>query len=382
MSNDAPSQQQNLNPRVVTLGTAGGPRWWSADTAAHSRAGIATAVCVGDAVYLVDAGHGVGRQMMLAGLNLRDLRGIFLTHLHSDHTIDLASLAIFGLFELGTPRDTKIALLGPGDRGALPPTSPRATGPVAPLNPASPTPGTREMFGRLVDAFATDLNDRILDSLRPSPHAFFDATDIELPGDIGYHPNDNPTPTMEPFEIYRDDLVTVTAILVEHPPVAPAFAFRFDTAEGSVTISGDTAPCENLVRLARGTDLLLHEVIDFDYMETFYGSDASEVARASLDHHYKSHTGVLDTARLATDAGAARLALHHLVPGNRPRSVWQAAGDAFDGEFYISEDLDVISFARGAAASDSDRENPGKNPGKNPGENSLDNPELAQTSAA
>ncbi|MEG2578867.1 MAG: MBL fold metallo-hydrolase, partial [Glutamicibacter sp.] len=89
----------NLNPHVVTLGTAGGPRWWTGENAGK-RAGISTAVVVGESVYLVDAGTGVGNQLMKAGFTPANLRGIFLTHLHSDHTIDLASLAIFGMFTL------------------------------------------------------------------------------------------------------------------------------------------------------------------------------------------------------------------------------------------------------------------------------------------
>ena len=67
---------------------------------AGKRAGISTAVVVGDAVYLVDAGSGVGNQLMKAGFSVGNVRGIFLTHLHSDHCIDLASLADFWLFSL------------------------------------------------------------------------------------------------------------------------------------------------------------------------------------------------------------------------------------------------------------------------------------------
>ena len=114
----------SLNPHVVTLGTAGGPRWWTGGNAGR-RTGIATAVVVGDAVYLVDAGSGVGRQLMKAGLPISSLRGIFLTHLHSDHTIDLASLAIFGMFTLKQDQHV-IRIVGPGNRGELPPASPRA----------------------------------------------------------------------------------------------------------------------------------------------------------------------------------------------------------------------------------------------------------------
>lgn len=338
-------QSKRLNPRVVTLGTAGGPRWWTGENAGR-RSGIATAVVVGDAVYLVDAGSGVGNQLMKAGFNAGDLRGIFLTHLHSDHTIDLASLAIFGLFTI-KPGQPPIQIIGPGDRGSLPPASPRATTAPQPLYPANPTPGTAGMFSHLMQAYATDLNDRVIDSLRPSPLDHFTATDIQIPAGTGYLPNETPTPEgFVPFEIYRDELVTVTATLVEHPPIAPAFAFRFDTVEGSVTISGDTAPCENLVTLAQGTDLLLHEAIDFDWVQRMYGSVGTEAAEASMDHHRRSHTSPQQAIELAERAGARSLALHHLVPGTTPLSVWLSHAGGFSGTFLVPEDLDIISCAR------------------------------------
>ncbi|GAA0195964.1 MBL fold metallo-hydrolase [Glutamicibacter creatinolyticus] len=335
----------NLKPHVVTLGTAGGPRWWTGENAGK-RSGIATAVVVGEAVYLVDAGSGVGNQLMKAGFTPGDLRGIFLTHLHSDHTIDLASLAIFGLFTM-QPGRAPVAIVGPGDRGALPPVSPRATVAPQPLYPANPTPGTSSMFSHLMQAYATDLNDRVIDALRPSPLDYFEARDIQIPADTGYHPNQNPTPeAFEPFEIYRDELVTVSATLVKHPPIAPAFAFRFDTVDGSVTISGDTAPCENLVRLAQGTDLLLHEAIDFDWVERAYGSLGTEEAQASMDHHRLSHTSAAQAIDIAERAGARTLALHHLVPGTTPLSVWLAHAADFSGRFLVPDDLDTISFSR------------------------------------
>ncbi|MGL3805487.1 MBL fold metallo-hydrolase [Paeniglutamicibacter sp. R2-26] len=333
-----------LNPHVVTLGTAGGPRWWTGENAGK-RAGICTAVVVGESVYLVDAGTGVGNQLMKAGLEMANLRGIFLTHLHSDHTIDLASLAIFGMFTLA-PGQAPIHVIGPGDRGMLPPASPRAAVPPVPLYPANPTPGTAAMFGHLMQAYATDLNDRVIDALRPSPLEHFAASDIRIPEGTGYHPNGNPTPEgFAPFEIYRDELVTVTATLVKHPPIAPAFAFRFDTAEGSVTLSGDTAPCDNLVTLARGTDLLLHEAIDFDWVERSYGAIDTEAARASMDHHRASHTSAAQAIDLAERAGARTLALHHLVPGTTPVPVWLSHAEDFPGTFLVPDDLDAISFA-------------------------------------
>jgi ribonuclease BN (tRNA processing enzyme) len=336
----------NLKPRIVALGTAGGPKWWAAPGGCR-RTGIATAVVVGEAFYLVDCGHGTGRRLSQAGLGLRNLRGIFLTHLHSDHTVDLASLAIFGLYELIGRQPDPVRIIGPGNRGMLPVASPRATTAPQPLAPHLPTPGTREMFEQLMYAHATDLNDRIIDSLRPSPFELFQASDIAIPDGTGYHPNHNPAPAMDPFPVYEDELVKVSAILVEHPPVAPAFGFRFDTAEGSVTFSGDTTYTQNMVTLAENTDLLLHEAIDFDFVEAMYGDKTDEGSRAARDHHYKSHNSVSDAAKVAREAGARQLALHHLVPGTADEGVWRQAAALYDGVFHLPDDLDSIELRPG-----------------------------------
>src|SRR5699024_12690661 len=115
------------------------------------------------------------------------------------------------------------------------------------------------MISILYHYHSTIINDMILYSLLPNPLDLFQAEYIVIPDGTGYHPNENPTPDMEPFVIYEDELVTVSAILVEHPPIAPAFGFRFETAAGSVTFSGDTTATANMIRLARDTNLLLHE---------------------------------------------------------------------------------------------------------------------------
>lgn len=334
--------------KVITLGTAGGPRWWRGD--AKDRAGIATAVVVGDRFYLVDVGHGAGRRIRQAGLELDRLGGVFITHLHSDHTIDLPSLIVFGMHEVQNRVDHPIPLIGPGQRGALPPISPRALVPPRPVAPGNPTPGVTGMVSSIIAAYATDINDRILDSLRPSPELLFDPRDIEIPEDLGYHPNADPHPDMEPFVVFEDDLVTVSAVLVEHPPVVPAFAFRFDSEHGSVTVSGDTCESANLVRLARGTDLLLHEAIDFEWVDQMYAGRTDEEGRASRDHHYKSHTSVDGAIRVATAAGARALALHHLVPGSADDSVWARGREQFAGEFHVPEDLDTLTITTADAA--------------------------------
>lgn len=332
------------SPYVIALGTAGGPRWWPSDDG-HQRAGISTAVVVDEAVYLVDAGQGAAGQLSRSGFGIGDLRAVFLTHLHSDHVVDLAALTIFGYLNVKDQDREPIRILGPGNRGLLPPASARAAAPSQPLFPDNPTRGTVEMIDALFQAFSTDLVDRMFDSLRPSPYRIFQPVDIEVPDDNDYHPNLNPTPPcLEPFVVYRDELVTVTATLVEHPPVAPAFAFRFDTDHGSVVISGDTAPCSNLVRLADGTDLLMHEAIDMGWAVRAYEGEHPETASASIEHHRKSHTTPEQAGEVAALADASALALHHLVPGNADPQVWRPAQQAFSGPVLVPDDLERIEF--------------------------------------
>lgn len=339
MHTDSASPQRGMS--VVTLGTAGGPIWTSSASENH-RSGIATAVVVDENVYLVDCGSGVGQRMVDSGLRFTDLRGIFITHLHSDHTIDLNSLMVMGGLTFRESSNGPVPILGPGERGLLPPTSPHIAEELEPVFPDQPTPGTAQMVDLLLRAHATDLNDRRRDTLAPAMPELFLGRDIAIPSHVGFHPNDNNHPDMEPFEIFDDGRVQVSAILVQHRPVAPAFAFRFDSEYGSVVISGDTAPSGNLVRLAKGADLLLHEAIDLDEMQRIYGRAGQANRKASMDHHRKAHTPPEEAGALAAAAGVRILALHHLVPSNAPKEVWLRAAETFAGELLIPQDLQVI----------------------------------------
>lgn len=335
------ASEARLGPHVVALGTAGGPRWWKS-SGGSQRSGISTAVVVQGRVYLVDCGQGTGRQLKEAGLGMDQVRGLFITHMHSDHTVDLASMILFGQFERKGPLQP-IGVYGPGPRGKLPPLSVRAESLPEVVAPANPGPGIEELFEALSAAYAADLNDRIFDSLTRPPSEHFDVHDIVLPEGTGFDPNDNVCPDMEPFTIFKDDLVEVTAILVSHHPTAPAFAFRFDTAGGSVTISGDTAPCRNLVRLAQGTDLLMHEAIDLEAMTAHYTDQA--LMDATMDHHRRAHTTARQAGQMATQAGARSLVLHHLVPASAPAASWLRAQETFAGPLFVPDDLQTISFA-------------------------------------
>ncbi|MCE0762490.1 MBL fold metallo-hydrolase [Pseudonocardia kujensis] len=332
--------------QAILLGTSGGPAYWPGT----ERPGIASAVVVGDRFYVVDAGAGVLGQLRRAQLGnwqhdtdgpLDALRGVFLTHLHSDHVVDLNNLLTEGLYNGLHKVPEKVQIWGPGNRGALPPLfgPPPAPRPVAPDNP---TPGTREMVDLLVRAFATDYNDRVFDNRKPTPDQLFEGRDVPIPAQFLADPNRNPHPRMSPITFYEDDAVRVSATLVQHAPVFPALAFRFDTDDGSVAFSGDTGPSENLIELASGVDVLVHEVIDRKYVEQLLPAPRTDAQEGLFEHLVNAHTVVEDVGPIAERAGAKTLALSHLVPGNWPDEEWRRAAEGFSGRLVVGRDLDRI----------------------------------------
>jgi ribonuclease BN (tRNA processing enzyme) len=278
--------------KLVLLGTAGGP------TPKKTRAAPAEALVIGDAIYLVDCGNGVGRQMALAGIPLRDLRHVFVTHHHSDHVADLVTLP---LLAWAAGLDTAITLHGP--------------------------PPLKKSVKAGLRACAFDAATRHEDEGRPRLDGLIRVHEFRGEGIV-----------------HQDPLVTVRAARVDHPPIHEAYAYRFDAAGWSVVISGDTAPSESLVRLAAGADVLVHEVL-------LYGPE--EVAAwvgLPLDHPLvrhivRSHTSFKDVGRIAREAGVRKLVLTHFVPGDAAvdrAAVLLEIRKSFDGEVVIGEDLLVI----------------------------------------
>lgn len=275
--------------RLILLGTAGGP------TPKALRAAPANAVVVGDAVYVVDCGNGVARQMALAGLSLGAIGDVFITHHHSDHNADYGNLLwLAWAADLRHPVD--------------------AWGP----------PPLKRMTRRFLQLNDTDIRTRIADEGRP-PLA----------------------PLIRPHElrrggvVMRDDRVKVTAALVEHPPMTPAFAYRFDCPDRSIVFSGDTRPSAALVELARGADVLVHEVMYLPALERLIASEAQ--AARLRQHLLDSHTTTEQVGRLATQAGVKTLVLTHFVPGGDATltdEVWRkAVAPYFKGELVIGRDL-------------------------------------------
>jgi ribonuclease Z len=205
----APRDQTQKNSeshlRVILLGTRSGP-------AIDARVGIGTLVVAGPELLLFDCGRGVPTAISRMAIAPADVTKVFLTHLHSDHVIALPELYLYPWASEG--RSTPFQVWGPD--------------------------GTTAMMANLQKAFEFDIHVRreklSADGIRVVP------TDIRE------------------GVVYEANGVTVTAFLVDHAPVAPAFGYRVDYQNRSVVMSGDTRPSENLIKYAKGADLLIHEV--------------------------------------------------------------------------------------------------------------------------
>jgi ribonuclease BN (tRNA processing enzyme) len=280
--------QDGPRTRLVLLGTAGGP------TPKARSAAPAQAIVVGDRIYLVDCGDGVARQLALAKLPVRNLRAVFLTHQHSDHNAGYGPLFLLGWTAgLSTPVDT----YGP--------------------------PPLTDMTAKLLEAHRYDIELRMADEGRPPLAPLVRPHEITAGG-----------------EIFKDDRVRVTAALNDHPPIKHSFAYRFDTADRSIVISGDTRYSENVVALARGADILVHEVVSRDYWERPGAPQSASVVR----HILASHTDAPDVGRVAAAAGVGTLVLSHYVPTEGPGTPtddeWVAGVRRhFKGKVVVGRDL-------------------------------------------
>jgi len=273
--------------KLVLLGTGGGP------TPKITRAAPAQAVVVDGVSYIVDCGNGVARQMARAKLAFNALRAVFVTHHHSDHNADFGNLFLL-LWAGGLDR--------PVDAYGPPPVA--------------------AMTGQFLALNAYDIATRIADEGRPPLAPLIRPHDIETAG-----------------EVYRDERVRVTCVLVRHPPVVPAFAFRFDTRDRSIVFSGDTAPCDSLVALAQGADVLVHEVMHEPSLDAICARLSN--ATRLREHLLASHTTEDQVGAIARDAAVNTLVLTHFVPADSvPADTWrEAAARHFAGRIVVGEDL-------------------------------------------
>jgi len=265
---------------VVLLGT-GFPR---PDPA---RASASTAIVAGDKWFVVDAGRGA--TMRIAGTDLKyaNLKAVFLTHLHSDHTAGLPDL-----FDTSWQFGRK----------------------TAPLELYGP-PGTKRLSSAMLQFFAEDIHWR-RDLLEKHPGA--GAT-------IRTH-------IVREGVVYDDGGVRVTAFAVDHKPVPYAFGYKFESGGETVVISGDTRPTPNLIRYAKGADVLVLEA----YLPEFFDKvDTPEVAARLKSYH----TSADEAGEIAAAAGVKTLVLTHLIPGDADETFRERAARKFKGKIVVGRDL-------------------------------------------
>jgi ribonuclease BN (tRNA processing enzyme) len=254
--------------------------------------GPSSAVVVGGRLLLVDAGAGVTRQLAAAGFpRVKDVAAVFLTHLHSDHTLGYPDV-IFTTWIMG--RRQPLAVYGP--------------------------PGLRHMTDGILDAWRDDVELRVKGLERETREWLrVEATEIRR------------------GVVYDQGGVKVTAIPVPHGEW-PAFAFRFDMPGRSITFSGDTAPSPALLEAARGTDILVHEV----YNGKRVAPEARPGGEFWPEYLRTYHTSDTELARFASQVNPGLLLLNHVLRlGGTDDEILQnirAAG--YNGRVVFAKDLD------------------------------------------
>ncbi|MER7690925.1 MBL fold metallo-hydrolase [Streptomyces sp. NPDC097610] len=319
---------------LVLLGTNSGP------PPLAGRYGISSALVVNGRTYVVDCGRGAVTQYLRAGLSMPSLAGIFLTHLHADHIVDYYSFPLLSAGASGAQGfRTPVPVYGPGPAG-IPSTVAGAPGPV---------PGTVAMTKLAGQAYAAAPTFFMTEHIGIDPATLLDVHDVLPPAATGASAT-NTAPAMRPFTVMENDDVKVSAVLVPHGAVFPAYAYRFDTEHGSVVFSGDTTLSPNIITLAGDADVLVHEAL---YPAGLAGLG---LPQSLIDHILATHTDVAELGRIAAEAGAGALIATHLGPGDPaavPDATWRrllrnsAHRSDYRGRMALGTDLLHVPVRRG-----------------------------------
>jgi ribonuclease BN (tRNA processing enzyme) len=282
--------------KLVLLGTAAGP------VPGRSREMTSHVMLRNGTAYVLDCGMGVTNQYARTGIPFSALKSIYITHHHADHNIEYGPLLIVGWIQ-GLPLDV------------------RAFGPP-PLRQM--TDDFMRAYKQTVDFWAEDLHMQPLVSV-------------------------NVQEVSEPGLVMQDDNVKVSSIIVEHPPVKPALAYRFDFKDRSIVFSGDTAPSDAVAKLAKGAHVLVHETMYVPAVEKYIKGQIAQGRpvkfEAFMAHMKADHTPSEDVGRIAQEAGVKTLVLSHLTPAIDSISddTWrEPVAKYFKGEIIVGKDLMVV----------------------------------------
>jgi len=280
---------------VVLLGTKGGPAIRQGSTMPTSNL-----VVMNGRQIVVDCGLGVTRALTNHGFALKDLELIFITHLHSDHYLELGPL-IHTAWTAGLK--TSVDIWGPA--------------------------GLQEYWDNFVIAMRDDIDIRITDEGRPDLRAL-----------VRFH-------QLDEGSIKASKDIEIRALRVAHPPLTDCFSLSFQSPLHRVVFSADTTYFPPLAEFAKGADLLVHEAMLEAALEPLLKRVGNGDDR--LMHHWlRSHTLASDAAKMATSAGVKALAFTHLIPSDDPdfgEAEWREAVDPYwDGAFHLGTDGLVIEL--------------------------------------
>ena len=279
-----------------------------------SRAGPCVGILAGQSAFVFDTGSGSIRKLARMGFPVSRTRTAYLTHLHSDHIDGLGELMLQAW--VGGGRETPLPIAGPA--------------------------GTATVVDGCNTAYTVDA------PYRTAHHG----EEIAPPQGFGGAAREISMGAGQAHKVVHESGgVTITAFLVDHSPVEPALGYRIDYGGRSVTISGDTVHDENVILMARDSDLLIHEALNRDMVllmaEAAKANGNNALAKIFADI-VDYHTSPAEAADVAERAGAGMLVLTHIVPP-LPSPLLHAAflGDARDhysGRLIIGEDGQLISL--------------------------------------
>lgn len=289
----------STDERLVLLGCKGGPAIrpggpWPSSLLLE----------IGGRRIVVDCGLGVTRGLTDAGMPLKTLDLVFITHLHSDHVLELGPL-IHTAWTAGLAHP--VTVYGP--------------------------PGTGDCWRDFCCSLRFDIETRIADEGRP------DLRELVRVREFGEG------------TVVDEDGLRVTALRVDHPPVTDCFALRFEQGGRSVVFSSDTAFFPPLAGFARDADVLVHEAMLEEGLERLVARTGNG---ARLKQHLlASHSFAGQAGRIASDAGVGRLVLNHLIPADDPEITdadWIAAArKSWAGALTIARDGLVVRLGTDGA---------------------------------
>jgi ribonuclease Z len=280
--------------RLILLGTG-------CPVAHPRRYGPAQLIEAGDTRLLVDCGSGVTQRLREVDRNGAVIDALLITHLHSDHVIDLWQLLVSGWHQ---GRTRPLRVLAPEGFGAF--------------------------ASALAAAWAGERRLRLAYERRPNPEGFELQVEELVPG-----------------RALRIGPFTIEPVEVDHRPVAPALGFALTAGSRRLVLSGDTRPCDTLVRVAQGCDLLVHEVFAHHALRP---SSAVRRGATTIAAVADYHTSSTEVGEVATAARVKALLLTHIVPPDAdPIAIVEDVRRHYAGPVIVGEDLLEIDLALGLA---------------------------------